>query len=82
MIIFDTLTEEQINSIKEFAKGLMYGIKDMGFQTTLEDYWHAYNDYIDVNIYAVEDNKYHLAVYGVGVDGFIDTNKELIFGEL
>jgi hypothetical protein len=79
-VIIDTLTDEQVQLIKQFARGLCKGIIDAGREELLEDYWYAYSDYIDVNIYQVDDGSYHIAIYGVGDDGIIDTDQELYLG--
>lgn len=79
-VIIDTLTEEQIQLIKQFARGLCKGIIDVGQKEFLLDYWYAYSDYLDVNIYQVDDRNYHVTVYGVGDDGVIDTNQMLNLG--
>ena len=79
-VVIDTLTEEQIQLIRQFARGLCKGIIDAGREELLLDYWYAYSDYLDVNIYQVDDNSYHVTVYGVSGDGIIDTNQEMNLG--
>jgi hypothetical protein len=63
--------DNELNEIKAFVRGLIVGIKDTNdperVDFILEDYWNAWDDTIDINIWIDETDpeKYLCTLYRV-----------------
>ena len=72
--------DNELNEIKAFVRGLITGIKDTNdperVDFILEDYWNAWDDTIDINIWIDEtDPKRYLAtLYRISESGYTDTD--------
>lgn len=75
---FDNLSNNELNEIKSYVKGLIEGITDTHTKEEadilLEDYWNAWDNTIDINIWLDEsDPKRYLAtLYRVHESGYTD----------
>jgi hypothetical protein len=65
----ENLSNNELREIKAFVKGLIAGIKDTHKEpnSVLEDYWHAWDNTIDINIFIDESNpqRYLVTLYSV-----------------
>ena len=67
----ENLSDSELNEIKAFVRGLIEGIKDTNepeqVDFILEDYWNAWDNTIDINIWIDESDpqKYVCTLYPV-----------------
>lgn len=65
----ENLDTNELNQIKAFVRGLIAGIKDTHKEPDfiLEDYWHAWDNTLDINIFIDESSpeKYLATLYSV-----------------
>jgi hypothetical protein len=65
----ENLSNNELREIKAFVKGLIAGIKDTHKEpdSVLEDYWHAWDNTIDINIWIDESDpqRYLATLYSV-----------------
>lgn len=65
----ENLDTNELNEIKAFVRGLIAGIKDThkDHDFILEDYWHAWDNTLDINIFIDESSpeKYLATLYSV-----------------
>jgi hypothetical protein len=65
----ENLSNSELNQIKAFVKGLIAGIKDTHKEPDiiLEDYWHAWDNTIEINIWIDESDtqRYLATLYSV-----------------
>ena len=69
MANIENVTNQELNEIKAFVRGLIAGIKDThkNPEIILEDYWYAWDNTIDINIFLDEssEEKYLATLYSV-----------------
>ena len=76
----ENLSDNELNEIKAYVKGIIEGIKDTHkpdkVDIILEDYWTAWDNTIDINIWIDEsDPKRYLAtLYRISESGYTDTD--------
>lgn len=48
-------SKQELEMVKEFARGVACGVVDAGKVEWLEDYWYGYGQHNDINIYRDDD---------------------------
>lgn len=76
----ENLSDNELNEIKAYVRGIIDGIKEIHkpdeVDIILEDYWTAWDNTIDINIWIDEsDPKRYLAtLYRISEAGYTDTD--------
>jgi len=68
------IDDKEWNEIKWFVRGLIAGIKDTYSDpdTLLEDYWHGWDNTLDLNIWS-DGEIIRCTAYAIKPDGYTDT---------
>ena len=68
------IDDKEWNEIKWFVRGLFVGIKDTynDPDTLLEDYWHGWDNTLDLNIWS-DGEIIRCTAYAIKPDGYTDT---------
>ena len=74
----ENLSDNELNEIKAYVKGIIEGIKDTHkpeeIDFILEDYWTAWDNTIDINIWLDESDpkRYLTTLYRIHESGYTD----------
>jgi hypothetical protein len=68
------IDNQEWNELKWFVRGLIAGIKDTckDPEGLLEDYWHAWDNTVDLNIWT-DGDIIRCTAYSIKPDGYTDT---------
>lgn len=70
------IDEQEWTAMKWFVRGFIEGIKDThtkeGWELKLEDYWHGWDNTIDLNIW-MDGEVINCTAYAIKPDGYTDT---------
>lgn len=72
----ENVSNQELNEIKAFVRGLIAGIKDTHKtpDSWLEDYWYGWDNTIDINIWIDESDphRYIATLYRINEKGYTD----------
>jgi hypothetical protein len=70
------IDDNEWEQVKSFARGLIAGIRDTNpyLFRDLEDYWHAYDNTLDLNFLSDEEGNVTCTAYSVTPIGYTDTS--------
>lgn len=72
----ENVSNQELNEIKAFVRGLIAGIKDTHKSPdfVLEDYWYGWDNTIDINIWIDESDpqRYIATLYRINEKGYTD----------
>ena len=70
------IDEQEWTAIKWFVRGFIAGIKDTHtkdqWEAKLEDYWHGWDNTLDLNIW-IDEQSIKCTAYAIKPDGYTDT---------
>lgn len=76
MLHIQNINDQNWNCVKSFARGLIAGIRDTNpdLLRDLEDYWHAYDNTLDLNFLMDDEGNITCTAYAVTPNGYIDNS--------